>query len=207
MTPLESKSARDNRGINTYERGLLYATLLLIASNTSLSNTKPGKSNPYYDSIKISFEHGKYIEAKKGEENQILKVDPAIIIEAHLPYNAELALKAGGNYFEHIEGFDNIDPNPLAVSIEPDPSPFVIIKNDPSWINSLEKYMLWITMTIEYQTYYYGDEYQRTASLSFVDNSAGKAFVKIDAKLPYEQEVFLQKRNLLSAVMTYPLDK
>lgn len=206
MTPLESKSARDSRGINTYERGLLYATLLLIASNTSLSNTKPGKDNPYYEAIKLSFERGKYVEEVKGEENQDPMVDPAIIIEAHLPYNGEAALKAGGNYFEYIESFNNIDPNPLRISVEPVPNPFDVIAVEPMWVDTLEKYLAWIASLIEDQTYYYED-YERTASTSFATDSKGKTFVKIDARLPYDFSTFVKKRNFLAALNDYGIER
>lgn len=207
MTRLESKVDRDNRGINTCERGLLYATLLLIASNTSPDNTNPGIDNPYWEAVKISFEHGKLLESVKGQENTFKEVDPRIIIEAHLPYNNNAATKAGGNYFEYIESFNNIDPNPFILSVEPDPAPFIVIPNDAPWVDTIEKYLAWIASLIENQTYYYGDDYPRIASTSFVTNTQGKSFILIEAKLSYNFSKFIQERNYLAALKTYPLER
>lgn len=208
MTPLESKAIRDSRGINTYERGMLYATLLLIVSNTSPNNTKKGANNPYYDAIKLNFERGKVGKSEEEDSKYFyFNIDPKIIIEAYLPYDREASLKSGGNFFEHIKSFDNIDPNPTAISVEPEPNPFDTIQNSPVWVNSLEKYLVSMAMKIEYQTYYYEDDFERKAEISFVENNSGNSFVKIVATLPYDHDTFLEQRNLLSALKTYPITR
>lgn len=201
MTTLASKATRDSIGINTYERGMLYAVLLLMVSNTSAANS-------YYEAIKMSFERGKIgTESEKGSaESDGREVDPKIIIEAHLPYNDVASLKAGGNYFEYIESFNNADPNPLRISLEPDPNPFHTIANEPAWVDTLEKYLMWVTMHLELSTYYYDESFALVAKSSLVTNSNKKTFIKIDAKLPYDYSTFIKKRNLLAALRTFYLE-
>lgn len=201
MTPLESKTIRDSRGINTYERGMLYATLLLITSNISPDNTKVGAANPYYEAIKLSFERGSFtkISNEEGDEKISEIIDPKVIIEAYLPYDQGLSLRTGGNFLEQIKDFGNKDPNPISISVDPDPRPYITIKEDPTWVNSLEKYLAWTATVMDFSGFY-SLEIVRQVAISYVENSNKSTFIKINASLPYKYEAFLRNRNLLSAL-------
>lgn len=201
MTPLESKAIRDSRGINTYERGFLYAALLLITSNISPDNTKVGAANPYYEAVKLSFERGSF-NTKSNESGDVTIAeifDPKVIIEAHLPYDQGLSLRTGGNFLEQIKGFGNKDPNPISISVEPDPNPFKVIKQDPIWVDSLEKYLAWTATAMDFSGFY-SLKITRQVAINFVENSNKLPFVKIDAALPYDYQTFLSNRNILSAL-------
>lgn len=198
MTPLASKATRDSQGIDTYERGLLYASLLLVASNTHPNNPT---TNQYSQAVTLTFKRGS-MEYTEGEEETIVnQINPLINIKAYLPYDKQACFRTGGNYFEYVQSFNNIDPNPLLISIQPtNKGQDNKIATEPSWVNSLEKYFLWTAMNIDSQSYY-DPGYIRRAEITIADNSSGNPFIQVDATLPNEYHVFLRQRNLLSAVV------
>lgn len=201
MTVLVSKAARDSIGIDTFERGFLYATLLLIASNTSLNNTKPGRENPYYTAIEFNLTPGSLnvITNDDGSQSKTKIIDPTITTKAHLPYDKGFCLKAGGNFFEYIGDFGNIDPNPLLITLQATRPRGLLIPNEPSWVNNLERYMLWTAMNLNYG-YTVAEVIENPIEILPVEDSAGKTFMQISATLPYMEETFLKKRNLLDAI-------
>jgi hypothetical protein len=190
MTLLLPKANRDNCGIDTYERGFIYAALLLRASNTSENNTIPGNKNPYFNNVRIATS----IQATASG------ISSLIVVQARLLAVREAGLKAGADFIKNILPFDNINPNPLTVVASPSISNNLLIDDEPVWVNSLEKYLAWCAVNLIAGYLDLNDQQLPPISAVFTDENTETVIYQIDARLPFNYFVYLAEGNLLAAI-------
>lgn len=184
MTPLESKIIRDTIGIDTYERGFVYAALLLRASNTHPENVLPKAQNPYYNSVRIALSNA--------------NTERLINIQARLPYQSNPALRGGGNFIENILNFDNKDPNPFLFKLLPSKDKKLNINHEPSWVDTLEKYLAWCASNLILGFLNLTSGNQQGTILFYEEDTP--TVLQINVVLPIDYKDYIRTNNLLYAV-------
>lgn len=191
MTTLEPKTIRDAHGIDTFERGLVYAALLLRSSNISLSNTSPAKTNKYFNAVRIIANF-----AKQSTEG----VESSLSIQAKLPYQSQEALVEGGNFIENLGVFNNSEPPSFSVTcVRQQPIPFAM-PHEPIWVDTLERYLAWCAhKLINGYLIKYPDQTPPVTSDFLEEESEPSLLIK--AIIEIDTFVYLQRNNLVCAVV------
>lgn len=203
MTPLESKALRDSYGIDTFERGFIYAALLLRASNTDPNNTKSKDKNKYYNAVRIAFDFD--VTTNQGTDDTSKSYTIAhILVQAKIPYNSASALKHGGYFFKYLGEYGNNNPNPFALVAPPTAeilgTPYYLIYDDPNWIDTLEKYLVWCALNLICGFEADLSIEDKPVKLQILEEDALGSSVQIEADLEFSYKTFLQTNNVISAI-------
>lgn len=183
MTILESKTIRDSYGIDTFERGAVYSALLLRASNTHPSNSRPKQNNPYYNAIRIAL----------APNNNLL------VIQAKFPYSSNVALREGGSFIENLGVFNNANPNPFLTEIEPSNPRKLLITSSPFWVDTLERYFAWTASNLLFG-FLSLTSGQQQATIQFLEEDPLEPSIVINLSLPIVYRNFLKTNSLIYAV-------
>lgn len=139
MTELISKTKRDTANIDRTDKALLWAILLLrqsiLSSNNSLNSLSTG--NPYKDWISVG--HNLYNGSGSTRE-------PIVFAKARLAYSSQYFLLNGGEFTESI-----ISMTDLPSILFNDKFYSSLSKNitvEPSKVNTLEKYIYWLSLQL-----------------------------------------------------------
>lgn len=199
MTPLESKTTRDSYGIDTFERGFIYASLMLRASNTDPDNTKSKDKNPYYNAVRIAFTFETNTEEGIDDTSKTYTT-ASVIVQAKIPYNSNLALKHGGYFIRYLKEYGNKDPNPFRISAPPTDSLYFTIYEDPDWVDTLEKYLVWCASNLVcgYEADYTSE--LKPVKIQILEEDTLGAAVQVDAQLIFDYQKFLQTNNVFYAI-------
>lgn len=203
MTPLESKALRDSYGIDTFERGFVYAALLLRASNTDPSNTKPKDKNKYYNAVRIAFNFETITEQGDDDSSKSYTV-ATIIVQAKIPYNSILALKHGGYFINYLQEYGNNNPNPFSLFAPPTEemlgTPDYYIYEDPSWVTTLEKYLAWCATNLICGFEADISLEEKLVKIQILEEDALNSSVQIDANLFFDYKTFIKTNNVFYAI-------
>ena len=199
MTPLESKSKRDEYGIDTFERGFIYAALLLRASNTDPSNVKEKKDNFYYNAVRLAFSFQTNTETDTGQTTKTYTI-AKFIVSAKLPYDSILALKHGGYFLQYLKEYGNNDPNPFGIEALQTEDLYYSIYDDPEWVNTLEKYFAWCATNLICGFEADSAIEDKPVNIQVLEEDKPTASVQIDAELEFDYTKFLQTNNLFYAI-------
>lgn len=205
MTYLDSKQDRDAIGIDSFERGFVYAALLL--RNAVTLDLEPGASqkNFYSDNVKIGIiNRNVNLQNSNNFEDELAVIG----IKAQLPYERGESLTSGGNFIQRIKSLSRQSYSlyPSVGTLQPSNLNDFIMPDDPSWIGSLEAYFAWTATEI--LRHYYGlglwkNTYLNnllTMKINLADENTSQGFIQIDATIPMYYMLYLQSHNLLASV-------
>jgi hypothetical protein len=144
MTELISKSQRDKANIDRLDKAFLWAVLLLRQSilSSNNQNNSGNNTNPYKDWVSVG--HNLYGNVS-NERN------PIVFVKAKLAYNSQTFLLKGGNFIESLSSMTNLSSllfnSAFLKSIAQN------ITKEPNAINSLEKYVYWLSLQLINEQY------------------------------------------------------
>lgn len=186
MTKLASKSERDSLNIDTFERAIVYSGLLLYKTLKDPNNPIPEDNNPFSDFVSYSMPNGNSKEI-------------TFTINVTLPIDRIEATELGGNFIETIGVYGTTDPNPIEIQCSKSSSDFISIKEEPDYIDTLEKYFAWLCHVVKSQLIKNeSDEASRITTQFFVDNETPQLRIRVQNKINYENYLF--NNNLLCSV-------
>jgi len=196
MTILESKADRDSRGIDSPERGLIYATLLLYKANKDPNHSLSETENPFFDSVSFNLPN----------------VDSRIAtfsFEAKLPFDRVASLNQGGDYLSTIGDMGGPDPNPITINCPASDPSFVAIEDDPAFVSNLEQYLAWLAHYIKDRKLRSEIEKPGKIETQFFNESQVQVGstretipqLRIRGEIPIDYPTYLTGNNLICAVL------
>ena len=197
MTVLESRAVRDNNGIDTFERSLVYAALMLRASNTSLASnpvdarTGAEKKNIYYNAVRIN---------AKFDAVNALGIDSTLTLSLKIPYNNQSALKQGGNFLENLGVYGNVPPDAFLLKANPSVPNLFPLPTEPLWVNSLERLAGWSATNLVGGFVSLNGKVVPPISVTFSEEDSPSPNLLINALLKLNLAVYLEKNNLIAAI-------
>jgi hypothetical protein len=189
MTVLASKSQRDSIGINTIERGIVYALLLLrysVKSDGELSETPL----PYRDAFRLTYT----IRSVGGTQRAFIDG------EIRLPYSPFPALKKAWSVAQNLSTVSGRDPNPFETTSAPynDPlAPHAQIPADPDWVNSLETYFGWLANLLMANTFPSLDY----CKIQILEDAPAYPTFQVNISLPFRYQNYLLSGNLIDSLI------
>jgi len=195
MTVLESKGERDARGIDSFERAIVYSVLLLYKTVKDPNNPINFDNNPFFDSVSFNLPNTNTIEAN-------------LAAEVVLPIDRIEAVSLGGNYLESIGVYGTTDPNPLDIDCPASTPDFMAIVQEPPEVDTLERYLAWAVNTTKANLVNGNDTANNLSTVFFNDNPTFPR-VRIQVKLPVNYRSYLRKNNLLCSLqplLTSPVE-
>lgn len=197
MTTIESIDKRKALNIDTFERAILYSAILLRKAN--ISNFP--SNHPYYNAVSIAF-------------SKATRTAGAVNIKAKFPYNNQFALFKGENFLESIETFSEINPGSLSITPQLYKSNLYVLPQEPSDINSLEKYLLWLcylfttslhssNINLDPVNFAFTEGNPTIASDGTVTST--NSFLDVSVVLEYNPILYAEYKNLLAALVSKPL--
>lgn len=193
MTVLVGKAERDALGIDTFERGFLYAVLLLRANNTSGIRDLPRGQNRHYNAVRIA------LDLDNEEEESIRSL---VSIRVRLPYDSDQSLRGGGSFISSVEPFGDEEVEYNAQPLEPSPEKKMSIATEPAGVDTLEKYLAWTASNIICGYIALNPEALPPMSISLNDSDTENPSLDISAELPIYYGLFLNTGSLLAAVQS-----
>ena len=185
MTILEPKTARDNYGIDSFERGFIYAILLLRASNTKVSNK-------YSKAVQL------IADLNNPSEDGFKSI---LTIQAKLPYDSQQGLLQGGNFIENIGVFGNEEPGKFLATCKPRKQPGgFLMPTEPSWVNTLERYLAWCVHSLISNYVIVNSGLTVPISSDFLEEDAEPSIL-IKASIEIDSITYLQDNNLMCAAI------
>ena len=181
---LIEKELRDLIGIDTFERAIVFSTLLL-RQGLRLKEL-PTNNCIIYQSF-----------AQENNE----KVN-TLIVEAKIPYESLNFCGLGGDFISSILPFDD-DTTVLDYDgdfIPPTVNNQGFIEPDPEDVYMLEQYLIWtISRWIYYHKQQFPENWDSYGYLSFLEEASPPS---ISAKviLPFDYEKYLETTNLIASV-------
>lgn len=143
MVGLPPKSTRDSLGIDSYDRGAAWAALML----RSISAELPA---PYTQAVRVTADFQKVETVSRtlpdgGGTVTFAFPRPVFQFQASIPYNREHAM-SGGNWISTAVAIAEIPCPPTGISF---PRLGISeIAQEPAWVNSLERYLVWCSWKI-----------------------------------------------------------
>lgn len=205
MTYLDSKKDRDAIGIDSFERGFVYAALLLRHNVTLALEPNASQKNFYSDNVKI----GIINRNVNPVTNEYYADELAVIgVKAQLPYDRKNSLTSGGNFIQRLKSLSEQSYSlyPSVGSLQSSKLRTFIMPDDPNWVKSLEAYFAW-TATEILRHYYVLGLWKETfltnllsMKITLVDDNPLEGIIQIDATIPMYYILYLQSCNLLASV-------
>lgn len=180
---LIEKSQRDLIGIDTFERGIVLATLLL----------RQGLRQGELETNKI------LIYQSFSNQNNVKT--PNLTIDLKVPYDSVRFNGEGGDFLNSILSFDdNIFPEYNGTSLPPTLNNTGGIEDDHEDVDSLEKYLIWcISRWTFYNKQQFPIQWDIWGYLSFLEE-ARPPVVQAKVILPFDYEKYLDTYNLIASV-------
>lgn len=181
---LIEKNDRDLIGIDSFERGIVFATLLL----------RQGLREANLESSKV------LIYQSFSQENNVKT--PSLVVDVKIPYNSADFNGFGGDFIRSVLPFDedNILSEYSGDSVEPTLNNKRIIEADHEEIESLEQYLIWcLSRWIFFNKQDFPNQWDSWGYLSFLEE-ARPPVISAKVVLAFDYEKFLITQNLISAV-------
>lgn len=185
MTTLISRADRDLLNVDTIERAIAYAAFSLRLTNQNNFQS----SDPFYDAVRIVVDKTSIVTS-------------TLNIEAKLYYDQTNYLLTGGDLLESIVPFSTLNAAPLSLDLAPSTNVFYILPDEPSIVNTLEKYLLWTSHLFVSGLI---QERLSTSAISVAPNREGNNYiVKITVSLPCSR-LYNEDINVIDALTTSPI--
>ena len=186
MTILPSKAERDAIGIDTYERAILYAAMMLRRSFL-------------IDGEKANLKRLSITSAQAKEKNNIL-------IEGEFPYSNSQTWEKGGDVFKPVHYLSLGDPSNSfspPSSLIPFGSPYISLSSEPSWVETLEEFFIWLLSQSKASLHLESPPRHEVISYRFFDARSPLPIVEVKATLPFDVGIWLRDRHFFNSL--YPL--
>lgn len=177
MTVLPARLSRLALGIDSVERGIVFALLALKQATLALPDTNPNK-----EAISLV--------------NTVSIVDGAyratLAAKAVLPFDKNLYLQAAGSVSGSVLPLSDVEVSVLGVS--PTEGNYYPIPEDPPEIETLEQYLVWLSL------FWQQNFTNPTLNLVKFTNYLANNLV-LEYAIPFDYLTYLQTQNLLKAVL------
>ena len=183
MTVLPSQAERNSIGIDTYERAILYAAMMLRRSFLT-------------DGEKENLKRLSITTAQSRNNNNIL-------IKGEFPYSNSVTWEQGGDVFKPIHYLSLSDPSnsfsppsPLL----PFGDPYITLSIDPPWVETLEEYFTWVISNSMISLLSETPPRDKVISYRFFDSRSPLPIIEIQASLPFDITQWLKDRHFFNAL-------
>lgn len=180
MTILETKQERDLLGIDSIERAIAYAAMLLYKSIKDPNNP----DDTFNRSVTIALAN-------------VNKPTAELQINANLPVDRYVAMDFGGNFIESLKKVSDIDPNPIDLSCDASSPDFMAIVQEPFTVNTLERFLYWACATAKANLIVTQVSSSNAININPQLENSEYPRVAITAKLPVDYRQYLRKHNIL----------
>lgn len=183
---LLGKTQRDLIGIDTFERAIVFATLLLR------KGLKQGELETNRLLIFQSF----------SNQNNLKVLN--LTIDVKMLYDSDKFNGTGGDFIEAILPFDDGSINPVYEGdfIPPTINNQRLIPTEPMEVDTLEKYLIWALKNwIYYNKQQFPNQWDVFGYLSFFDE-ARPPNISAKVVLPLNYDKYLETNNLIASVET-----
>jgi len=179
---LASYTDRINKGIDTFERALAYSGILLYQGLKD-PNNPVSSENPFSNNLKIVLPDATTLEG-------------VISIEATFPVDRIVATELGLNFIDSLDNFGFTSPK-LEIDCEPSSDQFQTLKEEPSYVDTLERYFAWLCDIVKSQLLsFQPNKVNVIKKQTFLDNPQYPQ-VKYTVQLRYDSFKFFRTNNLL----------
>lgn len=186
MVALPNKSTRDSINLDSFEKSILYSAFLL---HNILSKTED-----YKGSIKITKESKNFSYYLEGEiEN---KLESCCTVEFQLPYEQGDFLTSNGDFLNSVKELSTEISTYSNGNLDPSENPLNI--QEPSFVDNLEKFSLWVGNVYIALLSGYIERVSSVASFSFFDG-AKIPYFKLAVSIPIDNDKYLQSSNLTNS--------
>ena len=188
MTVLESYSDRQNIGIDSFERALLYSAILLNKANIDPNNFVPASSNPNFTAVELN------TNISEGTTSQITG-------KVNLTYANFIVLEDGINHFDNIDVFGFTNPNPLNILCPESDARFMELIPEPNDITTIERYFYWLVTKIKNTLVKFQPDVSQLIKIKFnprFKDTVGR--VVVEFALPISTTKYLSNYNVLCSV-------
>jgi hypothetical protein len=197
MTLLPNQATIDALGIDTFERAFVYATLLLKQALTDQPEGL-GDSNNARNAIQVAIQQNKF--------------SGIFLTKITIPLDRETYLKSGGDFILSILSMSDLTGIADYLPMEPTENNTIPLEPYPERINSLEKYIVWLTKIIlkkALEQLYLRIPFipRRQRVLTITLDLAIEAFeLEINASLSFDWIKYLESGNLIQSIDTLLVD-
>jgi hypothetical protein len=179
MTSFIAKSIREELKIDTIERSIVFSLLLLRAAAS-----EGGKTEKYYNAVRLSTNVRATGDTYQANLNATAKI----------PYSSPLALASGMNLIKNLKTISDSTITPSVGEIAPTiDAPE--LPEEPSSINTLEKYLLWSSQILAASILPVIDR----VKISFLEEDPIEPSVLIDYTIPIDWSRYLLTNNIIEA--------
>lgn len=181
MTVLPSQTERDSLNIDSYERAILWAAMLLreaVLTDADANNQQ---------SIRI-------FTNQREAKNEV-------VIEGQLPYVSSTSWLRGGEFFGTVPTLATKDPSGLfstPTTITPSIS-FVPLPAEPAWVMTLENYFLWAIKEAKAHLATQDPPNYGSITYRFFD-SRDPATLEFRVALPFDLPAWLRDRHFFNSL-------
>jgi hypothetical protein len=179
MTHFIDKSTRETLGIDTIERGIVFALLLLRNAGT-----REGKTGKYFNAVRLSVS----VRATGNTYQANLSAT------AKIPYLSNAALLSGMNLIQNIKPISDLTIAPNFNPLTPTNNP-PTLPEEPNAVNTLEKYLLYYSQILAASILPVIDR----VKISFLEEDPSEPSVLIDYLLPIDWSKYLLTNNIIEA--------
>lgn len=182
---LIEKEIRDLIGIDTFERAIVLATLLLRQGLRNIPDASTNSAIIY--------------QSFSQENNEKI---PTLIVEAKIPYDSANFCGYGGEFISTILPLDDgtITPEYNGDFIPPTINNQGLIEPDHEEIFMIEQYLIWaMSRWIYYHKQQFSNQWDSYGYLSFLEE-ATPPVISAKVILPFDYEKYLQTNNLIESV-------
>lgn len=178
MTSLLSASDLSFLGIDSLERGLIFATISLLAVVRNPSDPRPPSQQPYRNAINLSFESS------------------AVALAIDLPYSLTIATQTALDLLQSVLPYDPEASAPVLERVSP-PSlpPFFPIPDVPSAVQTLEGYAVWCSSLLS------AVNPAVTVRPTLDSRDQVHPVIQIRARLSLSSSLWLCSQNLIRSVL------
>lgn len=180
---LSSKSERDVIGIDNFERAIVYSALLL-RKGLRLAELPTNQIVIYQNLV-------------QGNEGKIVN----LTVECKLPIDSSSFLGLGGNFLNSILAFSEANITYDGDAITPTVNNQGVIPDEPTEVNSLEKYLAWsLSEWVKFNKAKNETNWDSYGYFSFLEEANPPVFSgKVILKFDYAN--YINTKNLIAAVI------
>lgn len=200
MVSLPTKSTRDSIGIDSYDRGAVWAALML----RSIAAELPA---PYTQAVRVTADFQKVETVSRtlpdgGGTVTFAFPRPIFQFQASIPYSRESAMRYGGNWIGTAMPIADIACPPTGISF---PRLGVSeIAQEPVWVTSLEQYLVWCAWKIHSKQSHFVRQDPNFKGLNsiqirFLDEAAYPA-IQIAAQLAFDLDLYYAYGSVIAAL-------
>ena len=183
---LISKELRDQIGIDTLERAIIFSLQQIKQGNELLEEDK-----------KISLTNLDYFVENKQDTNGLKST---LTIKAKIPYDRSEFNKRSGDYLQSIKEISDNSVDYKGENLSATVDNTAVIPPEPEFVDTIEKYFVWATSSWIFQNKKTDTDWLKNSKFSFLDNATPSAY-SCELILPIDFDIYGVTQNLLQAVI------